>query len=59
MDGMAAAQCIATCTGMSGLPGHSILIVQRAAGDRIAGPPCERRASLARDCPKPPPRNPL
>lgn len=59
MGGMVEAQCIAPCAGMSGLPGHAILIVQRAAGDRIAGPPCERLASLARDCPRPPPRIPL
>jgi hypothetical protein len=56
IGGMAVGQCIAACAGMSGLLSQPSLTVQHAAGGPVAGAPCERYVSLARGCPKPPPR---
>jgi len=57
--GLASAHCTTACAGLSGLSAPSSSALLRAVGERVADAPCERYASLARSCPKPPPRTSL
>lgn len=59
MGGLASAHCTAACAGLSGLSAPSSFALLHGVGERIVDAPCERYASLARSCPKPPPRTPL
>jgi len=59
MSGLASAHCTTACAGLSGLSAPSPFATLHGVGERVLDAPCERFASLAQSCPKPPPRLPL